>query len=197
MNNTGSTGESKFYTGPITQRQAEEYLLPAGYGEDRLVLMPRDPYWIFAYWEVTPATVEKVKEASGGVRLHLRLYDVTNIIFNGQNAWKSLDTEVTGDNWYLNVPDADCTYLAELGYFDRQGNFVPLIRSNAVRTPRDRPSDARDEEWLAVDYEELYKLSGGYSVGKGSEEMRELFSRGRRVREEFSSPGIPGISSWK
>ena len=30
-----------------------EHTLPASYGSDRIVLMARDPYWAFAYWELT------------------------------------------------------------------------------------------------------------------------------------------------
>jgi len=185
--NTGSAGEAKFYTRPITPRQEEEYWLPTEYGENRLVLMPRDPYWIFAYWEVTPSPTL------------LRVYDVTDIVFNGQNAWSYFDIEITGgaNNWYLNVPAADRSYLADLGFLDSEGRFVTILRSNTVHTPRDRPSDLLDEEWRSVNYEEVYKLSGGYSVGKGSEELREMFSRGRKVREEGFSPGIPGVSSWR
>ena len=28
--------------------------LPAHYGEDRITVMARDPWWLFAYWEIRP-----------------------------------------------------------------------------------------------------------------------------------------------
>ncbi|HVN67357.1 MAG TPA: DUF4912 domain-containing protein, partial [Candidatus Sulfotelmatobacter sp.] len=41
-------------TGPVIQKFAAEKLFefPAGYGDNRIVLMVRDPYWLYTYWEV-------------------------------------------------------------------------------------------------------------------------------------------------
>src|SRR5690606_36157969 len=37
--------------------------LPAAYGEDRLVLMTRDPDTLFVYWEITPARRREAEQA--------------------------------------------------------------------------------------------------------------------------------------
>ncbi|MFY9411835.1 MAG: DUF4912 domain-containing protein, partial [Dethiobacteria bacterium] len=39
--------------------------LPQYYAEDRLVILPRDPYNIFAYWELSLPTREALKEKVG------------------------------------------------------------------------------------------------------------------------------------
>jgi len=36
--------------------------LPGGYGKDRLVLQVRDPWWLHAYWEITLATWDSLKQ---------------------------------------------------------------------------------------------------------------------------------------
>ena len=37
--------------------------IPPGYGRDRIVLLVRDPYWLHAYWEITPAAVQRAEAA--------------------------------------------------------------------------------------------------------------------------------------
>ena len=48
--------ESKYYPRPtpyLPPRQWEHEELPLKYGDTRIVVMVRDPHWIFAYWEVS------------------------------------------------------------------------------------------------------------------------------------------------
>ncbi|MCX7662069.1 MAG: DUF4912 domain-containing protein, partial [Candidatus Omnitrophica bacterium] len=52
--------ETKYYTPPFIKRYPTVEQLPQGYGEDRLVVQTRDPWWIHAYWELTPKIYEKV-----------------------------------------------------------------------------------------------------------------------------------------
>jgi len=39
--------------------------LPQFYGVDRLVILPRDPYNIFAYWEVSLPTRDNLEKTAG------------------------------------------------------------------------------------------------------------------------------------
>src|SRR4028119_2266654 len=52
--------------------------LPEGYGESRIVLMPRDPQWAYAYWDVSNEHKDELRH-QGGQQLELRLYDATEI----------------------------------------------------------------------------------------------------------------------
>ena len=52
--------------------------LPAGYGESRIVLMPRDPQWAYTYWDIPNDHKEDLRR-QGGQQLALRIYDVTDI----------------------------------------------------------------------------------------------------------------------
>ncbi|MCM8781974.1 MAG: DUF4912 domain-containing protein, partial [Candidatus Omnitrophica bacterium] len=46
--------EAKYYLGPWPEyKSPEEFRFPAGYGDNRIVIMVRDPWWVFAYWEIT------------------------------------------------------------------------------------------------------------------------------------------------
>src|SRR5580765_2103925 len=93
--------------------------LPAAYGVDRLVLVPRDPWWLFAFWEITPATRESALATFGDeaaeARPMLRIYDVSFVDPRGSNAALSIDVEVprTAESCYVNVGRPAASYCAE------------------------------------------------------------------------------------
>ncbi|MCK5596468.1 MAG: DUF4912 domain-containing protein, partial [Candidatus Eisenbacteria sp.] len=46
---------SKYYLGVQEAPDLEDgFMFPETHGEDLIVLMVRDPYWLFAYWEFSP-----------------------------------------------------------------------------------------------------------------------------------------------
>ena len=138
--------------------------LPDGYGDNRIVLMVRDPLWIFAYWEIRKDVLNGVLNTLGPLahrsKAVIRLYDVTDIIFNGNNAHRHFDTDVTleSKNWYLYVGLPDRVFCAEIGILTANGTFRILARSNTVRTPRAAISDVIDEKWMSIDslYEKVF-----------------------------------------
>jgi hypothetical protein len=157
---------AKYYLGPtdevpsravadtVVDRETGE--LPRSYGRDRIVLLPRDPWWAFTYWEITPTTRVQGLRALGaeaeGAREILRVYDVTFITFTGDNAWLSFDVDLpTGaDHWYLNVGRPAASFCVEIGLRTRGGRFLPLARSNTAATPRYAPSPDTTVRWVDV-----------------------------------------------
>src|SRR5262245_46659887 len=144
--------EAKYYLGRTMETPAsavvdrEAGALPRAYGRDRFVLLPRDPWTAFAYWEVTPTIRVQALRALGseaeGAREVLRVYDVTFLTFTGDNAWLSFDVEFPGgaDHWYLNLGRPGASFCAEIGLRTPGGRFLPLARSNTIATPRAAPS---------------------------------------------------------
>ena len=153
--------EAKYYLGPARAPAArfvdrESGELPRAYGCDRIVLLPRDPWWVFTYWEITPTTRVQALRALGaeaeGARELLRVYDVTFITFTGDNAWQSFDVELPpgADRWYLNVGRPAASFCVEIGLATPGGRFLPLARSNVVTTPRATPSPDTTVRWVEV-----------------------------------------------
>jgi hypothetical protein len=139
---------------PLVDRETGE--LPRAYGVDRIVLLARDPWWLFAYWEVTPETriraLRSLGDAGADAREILRVYDVTFLTFTGDNAWLSFDVELPAgaDRWYLNVSRPAASYCVEVGLRTTGGRFLPLARSNAVTTPRVAPSPDTTVTWVRL-----------------------------------------------
>jgi len=174
--------ETKYYTPPFVKRYPKVEELPKGYEEDKLVLQTRDPWWIHAYWELTPFTYEKVKselkENFSKAKKVLRVYDITNIIFDGTNAHRYFDIQINdyANNWYIDVGGPGRSWCVDLGLKLPDNRFITLIRSNVVHTPLDGPSWITDEEWMIPEdvFARLYGMGVGLGlsspVGKGWQE---------------------------
>ena len=124
--------------------------------KDRLYFLGKDPHWAFVWWEIVPQTLEKARASLGGeagrARFVLRVHDVTDIVFNGENAHSTYVIEVTGetDHWYLHIPVANRNYCVEAG-LEVDGRFSRILLSNILSLPPDRPSDLAQEEWSTIE----------------------------------------------
>ncbi|MFA4857938.1 MAG: DUF4912 domain-containing protein [Candidatus Margulisiibacteriota bacterium] len=189
----GHFAESKYYAGPTMQKfEGPSFDFPAGYGQTQIVLMVRDPFWVFTYWELTQSKIDEIKVLLGNEtfiksRLILRVYNVDN--------WDYFDIDLNGmaRDWYIKVPLANASYCVEIGYKTPDGKFVACARSNVVTTPLDRMSDVIDEQWMVPDWDKIYSLSGGFGIGKSSAEIRALMKK--RLEGESASGWVSSMSS--
>ncbi len=159
--------------------------LPEGYGESRVVLLPRDPQWAYVYWDVPNDHKEDLRR-QGGVRLALRFYDVTNLDLNYQrsHSMQQYECDELAREWYLPVPISDRDYAVEIGYLTMDGRWLMLTRSAPVRIPPVYPSDWVEDQFLTVDWEDdirgktyanlvspSQRMSGAAPAAAGSNEL--------------------------
>ena len=128
--------------------------LPDGYGESRIMLMPRDPQWAYAYWDVPNSHKEELRR-QGGQQLALRIYDVTDIDINHQAAHSVQEylCDEMAREWYLPIPVSDRDYVADIGYRCADGRWLVLARSAAVSIPPVYPSDWIEDIFMTVNWE--------------------------------------------
>lgn len=205
--------DSKFFVskGNINRVKEDEiYDLPEGYGDNRIVIQVRDPYWLFAYWEVSQrklnSVIEKYGNALHNARRVLRVYDITAIAFSGNNSNSFFDITINdvAKNWYVNVGNPGRSYCIDIGLVLADGRFVLFARSNFVTTPIDGPSLVTDEEWMIVedDFNKLYGLSAGLGIGLSSGELRKQIKTKLKNLSSgvLSSPGVttaaPNRNFW-
>jgi len=171
--------------------------LPSGYGDHFISLMICSPYQLYAYWEIQkPREIEALQILGGSwnqVRSVLRVYNLT------QSAKGSLfvDLELGGnaDKWFITV-DPDQSYRVEIGLRHADGRFIMLARSNDVMTPRVTMSEVLDEEWMGIDFERMYALSGGFGEAghhQSSATLQRLMSE--RLRSGDTSGSGAGMLS--
>jgi hypothetical protein len=178
-----------------------EHYIPPDYQDTRMVLMVRDPYWLYAYWNVNSETQMQLSASSGRkyeeLHLVLRVYDVTDIKFNGTNSNFYFDISLLHitNNWYINVSNPNRSFCVDLGYVRENGTFVTIVRSNIVTTPRDSVSDVIDEEWMIIeeDFRKIYRLATGSGIGNSSLELVESLIR--RLEREIGSGAVSSLAS--
>lgn len=176
--------------------------LPAGYGKDRIVLMVRDPYWLHCYWELTRHAIQRAEAALGeewhAARPALRLLDVSHpgVTSGSERIVRDIIIHGGCNNWYIDVADPPCSFRVDIGYLTRGGRFYALARSNVVTTPRAGVSDVIDENWSDLDpkkADRIYAMSGGFSPGASSLEIKQLFEE--RLRRPMGSPAVTSFGS--
>ncbi len=129
--------------------------LPSGYGESRIVLMPRDPQWAYTYWDVPNEHKEELRR-QGGQQLALRIYDVTdiNLDYQSPHSIQEYPSDELAREWYLPVPVSDRDYVIDIGYRCADGRWLVLARSARVHIPPVYPSDWIEDVFITVNFEE-------------------------------------------
>ncbi len=129
--------------------------LPQGYGESRIVLMPRDPQWAYTYWDIPNEHKENLRR-QGGQQLALRIYDVTdiNLEYQSPHSIQEYPSDELAREWYLPVPVSDRDYVVDIGYRCADGRWLVLARSAPVHVPPVYPSDWIEDYFINVNFDE-------------------------------------------
>ncbi|HYF51798.1 MAG TPA: DUF4912 domain-containing protein [Planctomycetota bacterium] len=143
--------------------------IPEHYSMDRLVVMMRDPYWLYLYWELKGGSLERLRfqhsaEIIDSSRWVLRVKTLhmpqMNTADRGANEY-IVDIDLRVGQWYLKVAPST-TFRIDLGFIDQQGQFVMVLPGNEVRTPAPGVSNVSDERWMIMreELERLLKVGG-------------------------------------
>lgn len=121
----------------ITNHLTTDYIPLKG----ELVAKLVTPRKMFLFWEVSKIP-QKIIERYFNLSFDrlipvVRIYDVTDLVFNGKNAHHFFEIVVPYQNghWFINGLVANRSYVAELGINLYDKGFFPLFRSNSIRTP--------------------------------------------------------------
>lgn len=176
--------------------------IPDAYGADTLRLMPRDPEWLFVYWELTPQRLRQLRSRFTELHQkpwHVRLQDLAS------GTMHSTPIFLEACNWYLHVKPRG-TYRAELGFMDGD-LFVAVLTSNTVKTPSNAISERVDERWMVLKRDLLRMLHLGHeadlfgperpiaSAERFKEVTREQIEILEKLAEQARSVGASGGAS--
>lgn len=176
------------FTNDINKIYAENNILthlPERYYENKLVLLVRDPYYIFAHWEIKEETKnEHLSKLGGEAKLILRVFkgypDKYHEIFTDIHYIDALGS------YHIEVGLPDTAFFTQIGYL-KDGQFYPIATSGVAVTPRDTYSDILDEEWMAQEeyYRGLRKLIFDVHGSPFAQDRRSLLIKSKR--ENISS----------
>nr|CUM60820.1 protein of unknown function [Planktothrix agardhii] len=129
--------------------------LPNGYGQSQIFLLPRDPNWAYAYWDIPNDHKEHLRR-QGGKHLLLRVYDVTSIDIDTQPPLSTQEYECDemAREWHIPIAMSDRDYIAELGYLTVDGRWLILVRSNHIHIPPVYPTDWENYQFINIPWDE-------------------------------------------
>ncbi|NEQ52903.1 MAG: DUF4912 domain-containing protein [Leptolyngbya sp. SIO3F4] len=102
--------------------------------QSRIVLTPQSTQKAYVSWEV-PETAKSALKAEGGKNYQLRVHDVTNLDINHQspNSTLTYDLSESDSDRTVPIPNAQGTYLAEVGYQTESNDWLMIARSAAIK----------------------------------------------------------------
>ena len=144
---------------------------------DRIYFLAKDPHWTWIWWQLSEETVKNIidhNSQSTVLEIRLRIHDITDIIFDGNNSHSRFDVTVCRlcggmshevswreGFWYVRIPVCNRCYCVEVGLIslDQQNGqetskFTASARSNTVCLPRDSPSEDASAVWSTIKLEE-------------------------------------------
>jgi hypothetical protein len=142
---------------------AYEFLgyLPESYGSKKLFLVARDPYILFAYWDLSPVQYQEAARAAHDGKIFLEVY------VQGEGRIQQIHVWDSHKNWYIQVNRPDTGFVAQLGYYRPDGGFEVLARSSEIRTPRDTLSPNTNARFVtipfSISFRELYDLIASHA----------------------------------
>ena len=163
--------------------------LPGEYAQDRLCLMVRDPWCVFAYWELTGPHAKWVPERHGPGAFATGKWRVR--LFHGATPFAEIVASHPLGTHYFSV-EPDASWRAEIGLRLPSGEWVVVASSEEVRTPRAWIAAVTDDGWAVSEEEMLRQL--GFTADEAVRRAEIARRSGGRVGYPAIPPG-PGSSS--
>jgi uncharacterized protein len=177
-------------------RTERVFEVPEHYGDNKIVLMVRDPWTIFSYWEIRQDVEDGVRalireKGLNPVKSILRVYRVAEGGGDGAlSPVSDFDLRGWASSWYVHVGETGREWLVEIGVVADNGEFFCLARSNKVRTPAHYMSETTEGEWMCPEelYYKMFALPEDGQVGNSSLGVREFMEK--YLKKWLSSGGV-------
>lgn len=166
----------------------DESARPIGPGGDQIHVVARDPYWLYAHWEITEATIERVvselRNEWDGCKGILRVHSFPSGGDGPTDPPGFTDVEVDEDStsWYIHAGVPNRSFRVDVGVLTPSGTFYPIAASNTVTTPSDRVAPDGGEVWI-----DLPPPEAAAQIARSSE--RKAAAEARAASEDGATSG--------
>jgi hypothetical protein len=137
---------------PLFMLDLEE--LPETYGVDECEVLYKDPFWVFAYWEVTDGGIDAARAQLGpsstSARLVLRLFTTLQKDAEVQREVHDVDLHGRHGRRYLPSVKPGAHLRVAVGLLSPEGYFAPIAHSSLLRVPYAEPAPPGPVEWMEV-----------------------------------------------
>ncbi|MGZ3428479.1 MAG: DUF4912 domain-containing protein [Polyangia bacterium] len=136
---------------PLGMLDFEE--LPETYGVDECEVLFKDPFWVFAYWEVSEGGISSARAQLGqsaqSSKLVLRLFTTVPGPEGVDRQIQDVDLPWNHGRRYMQAPKAGAHLRVAVGLLSGEGYFAPIAHSSLVRVPPAEPQPG-EVEWMEV-----------------------------------------------
>jgi hypothetical protein len=137
---------------PLFMLDLEE--LPETYGLDECEVLYKDPFWVFAYWEVTDHGLNGARAQLGpsaaSARLVLRLFTTVQTANGVERSVHDIDLTWNHGRRYFQPSRPGAHLRIAVGLLSPEGYFAPIAHSSLVRVPYAEPGPEGPVEWMEV-----------------------------------------------
>ena len=191
--------------GPSIRDEVRE--LPAAYGTEKLLLVARDPHWLYAHWDLTQDQQRRYNALSVDRHLVVRVRPGTI----AAHPFTEVHVHPESRSWFIHVERAGIRYGAELGYYAANRQWATVATSASAATPPDTVSRDQTQRFATIPMEvPLPQLSGPVEETRvahlppldAAQEraLDEVIKTHLRWQEDASSAGITdmirGLVGW-
>ncbi len=164
-----------------------EYQIPSQYHINTLVILPVNVNTSFVYWEVNEPFIKSVFTGEYD-HFVIKMYEKA-----GANDNEMITFSVNGNigKYYINFYTPNKAMYAVLGVYDKNGNFIPLLKSNMIITPSDTVNTGDEmwmskmSDWVEIIHASLERLSIKSSASLVKE--MEMLRRKQRLRIDIDT----------
>ena len=155
------TDQTKKTVSPVPELSQEEVFLneeeaialPFSYDEDIIAILPKNPEELYAYWDLSTDTWERIANKNTLV-LRLELESIGVIV--------EKRLPVTAREFYFSIPDSRGPYRVVLGRLEN-GEFSTIMASQPIKAPPNHPGPG-EVRFAKIPFEtslpELHKQGG-------------------------------------
>ena len=123
----------------------EPKALPEAYGTQKLLLLARDPHSLYAHWDLTREQRSQYEAMASGGQLAVRIHSLPT-----RTPVAEVNLAPEAQDQFIQVPLAGSGYLAELGYYGPQRDWVSVANSSAAFTPPEKASEDRTAQFATL-----------------------------------------------
>ncbi|OLN23361.1 hypothetical protein BTO30_05200 [Domibacillus antri] len=101
---------------------------------------------LYCRWRIHPSILEaavRCEKPLNPAIMDLRIFDITDIYYNGVNAHSVTCIKVSKDDQFWTIKGLKCnrSYICELGFLTEDYLFFPIVQSHPIHTPYQSSGD--------------------------------------------------------
>ncbi len=125
-------------SGPGSPRYCFSTEIPERYNETYIIAIPKDPNWLYVYWEFSEEAARLMDSSleQSGSKLVLRLKE-TDVEETLETVVPfQIDINELSDGHYMEVPENCTQFQIECGCFSENGIYTPIVQTDPVTIPQ-------------------------------------------------------------